>query len=676
MYGFTIVSGSRDSPPRFDRETSTESLGVINDKSDLFAAYMKISMNRKDSIEYRVFAAAKDGMAITLYAMLCSKKPPDVQKILSTKTGEDGQVTTPFLIAARNGHDTVVRMLLTYFKVDIEQTGLVRFDGYQIEGATALWCAAGGGHMKTVQQLLLFNADVNHATVTNSTPLRAACFDGRLDIVALLIENNADLTIPNKYNNTCLMIAAYKGHGDVVHHLLEKKADPDMVAHCGATALHFCAERGHLSIVRDLVNAGASMLKNDQGMTPLHMASEAGSADIVEFFVNHPKCSRKDRVEALELLGASYANDREIYDMDKCYHYMWLAMQERYSGQAVDKEIKPPIEAYENRVECRTIEELDAIKDDHNALHLEALIVRERILGENNIEIPHHIIFRGAVFADTSRFDRCTTLWKRALELRQKNDRLVNKDLLRFAQVFCQMFHAGEKVEYSLVEDIFEHILFELKKDQGRLKAAESQEDIETAHDSYDVNIHTALYMLAILTKVQKNKEEDFRLCRLVYRFNQLKLSLHTKPGYTPLHMVCDETTQIDDFHVNDVVQFPSDTVVKLLLKCGADPNQVDVAGNTPLHVIVKYNRPISDFLTLHNIITALLDANIHLDRANTEGITPAEASTTGVAEIILRTTSKRQINLKCLAARVVRKNKIPYRGEVPQALYDYIEMH
>ena len=41
--------------------------------------------------------------------------------------------------------------------------------------------------------------------------------------------------------------------------------------------------------------------------------------------------SRVDRIEALELLGASYANDKDNYDLDKAYHYMWLAMHQRYS---------------------------------------------------------------------------------------------------------------------------------------------------------------------------------------------------------------------------------------------------------------------------------------------------------------------------------------------------------
>jgi len=134
-----------------------------------------------------------------------------VDKVLNNVMAEDDQRTTPFLIAARNGHSAVIRLLLSQYAVDIEQIGTVKFDGFVIEGATALWCAAGAGHFDVVRTLIEFHADVNHATFSNSTPLRAACFDGRLDIVKFLLDQNADLHIANKCNNTCLMIAAYKG---------------------------------------------------------------------------------------------------------------------------------------------------------------------------------------------------------------------------------------------------------------------------------------------------------------------------------------------------------------------------------------------------------------------------------------------------------------------------------
>ena len=42
---------------------------------------------------------------------------------------------------------------------------------------------------------------------------------------------------------------------------------------------------------------------------------------------------------------------------------------------------------------------------------MEGLTIRERILGKSNPELPIPIIFRGAVYADLSRFEKCIALW-------------------------------------------------------------------------------------------------------------------------------------------------------------------------------------------------------------------------------------------------------------------------
>lgn len=87
------------------------------------------------------------------------------------------------MVAARNGRYKVVKMLLSNFKPDIEQECTVKFDGHIIEGATALWCAAGSGHLNVIKLLIQHSANVNHKTKTYSTPLRAACFDGELRLI-------------------------------------------------------------------------------------------------------------------------------------------------------------------------------------------------------------------------------------------------------------------------------------------------------------------------------------------------------------------------------------------------------------------------------------------------------------------------------------------------------------
>ncbi|KAM4734627.1 protein fem-1 homolog B [Anableps anableps] len=626
-----------------------------------------------ESLAGYVYKAASEGRVLTLAALLLNHSEAETRFLLSYVTQLAGQRSTPLIIAARNGHDKVVRLLLDHYKVDTEQTGTVRFDGYIIDGATALWCAAGAGHFEVVHLLVSHGANVNHTTITNSTPLRAACFDGRLDIVRYLVEHNADISITNKFNNTCLMIAAYRGHVDVVKFLLEQGANVNAKAHCGATALHFAAEAGHLEIVKELMDSQAAMAMNGHGMTPLKVAAESCKADVVELLMAHVDCDPHSRIEALELLGASFANDRENYDIQKTYQYLHMAMTERYHDpdNIVVKDLLPPIEAYGGRSECRTLRQLEAIQVDRDALHMEGLMIRERIMGSDNIDLSHPIIYRGAVCADNMEFEQCIKLWLHALRLRQKGNRNTHKDLLRFAQVFSQMVHLKEVVLASAVEQVLSCSVLEIQRSLARVEAAVESE-LPQAMDNYESNIFTFLYLACISTKTNCRDEERAKINKHIY--DLIQLDPRTREGSSLLHLAISSSTPVDDFHTNDVCSFPNAKVTKLLLDCGAQVNAVDHEGNTPLHVIVQYNRPISDFLTLHAIIINLVEAGAHTDMTNKQKKTPLDKSTTGVSEILLKTQMK--MSLKCLAARAVRQHHITYRNQIPKTLEEFVEFH
>ncbi|CAH0590492.1 unnamed protein product [Chrysodeixis includens] len=436
------------------------------------------------SLRERVFFSARDGMSLTLYALLYEKNTDEIDDLLNSDVCCDGVKCTPLIAAARHGRDGAVRILLDKFRppVRLETEGTVKFDEYVIEGATALWCAAGAGHLSIVKRLVRAGANVNHATKTLSTPLRAACFDGRLDIVKYLVRHGADIHKANKYNNTCLMIAAYKGHLDVVQFLLDSGARVDERALCGATALHFAAECGHAAVVCALIDHQAKILTNENGMTPLQCAAERARASVVELLAAHPEVSRAQAVEAYELLGASFANDKEYYCLRMAYQYLHRAMAMRYDTRygLLLKKPADPIPAYDNWKESTTLEEVEGLAGRAHALHMEGLAVRERVLGARCPDLPHPIVFRGAVFADEARFDRCLALWRHALALRQHNEVSVVKDLLRFAQVFSQMIHIGIELPLAQVCFVLEACAEELRRGTKRLEKPQANHDPES----------------------------------------------------------------------------------------------------------------------------------------------------------------------------------------------------
>ncbi|XP_038078715.1 protein fem-1 homolog B-like [Patiria miniata] len=628
------------------------------------------------TLSWRVFQAAKNGKPITLGALLHDKSPSIINLVLSESVESDDYRCTALVAAARNGHNTVVKLLLDQYGVDTEQTGTVKFNGYVIDGATALWSAAGAGYFEVVKTLVDHNADVNHATVSDSTPLRAACYDGRLDVVKCLVQNKADIHKPNKYGNTCLMIASYKGHGDVVEYLLTNGGDVNAQANCGATAMHFTAECGRLEIVKLLVRHNAKMLTNEHGLAPLMVACDNGMAEVAEFLMSLPKVTKMEKIQALELLGASFANDKEHYDIAKTYHYFYLAMLHRHmdSEDVIVKEMCEPSPAYSNHRECVTLQELKDIKGEDFALQMQALIIRERILGQQNPDLLHPIIFRGAVCADSMQFSHCISLWMHAMDVRHRLNRSIQKDLLRFAQVFSQMLHIGDDVPFQDIYHILAVAILEIESWQAKLKSTQDQSDRKSLQSVLEADILTTLYVLMVMMnkQVNKTKNQEYQFKKLVYRL--VSLNPRTANGCTPLHMAVNQLTLVDDFHTNNICYFPSYKLVELLLECGADPNASDNFGDTPLHVVVQYNKPISDFTTLHSIIVLMASRGCHLDQTNNEGKTACDISTTNVAEIILIALMKP--SLKCSAARTIKRHDIKYKGLVPQTLESFIEMH
>ena len=78
----------------------------------------------------------------------------------------------------------------------------------------------------------------------------------------------------------------------------------------------------------------------------------------------------------------------------KVQHLCFSPFQKSSLSSPIPKPPMPPVPAYGNHVECKNLADLESIRHNRDALHMEALTIRERILGANNPEIPHPVIFR------------------------------------------------------------------------------------------------------------------------------------------------------------------------------------------------------------------------------------------------------------------------------------------
>ncbi|KAK3751982.1 hypothetical protein QZH41_001918 [Actinostola sp. cb2023] len=621
-----------------------------------------------------VYKNARDGGSSNLKILLSSFKSRKKEKLfelIEHKTKDGDQLTTPLIIASRNGHLKCVKILLSY-NADIEARGTVKVDDQIIEDTSALWAAGAKGEMDVVKCLVKSGANVNAKTKTNSTPLRATAYDGRLDIVSYLVDHGAEVNVKNNFDNTPLMVACYNGHRIVVSYLVEKGAGFNVQDRQGNSVLHYAVERGHIDIVRDLVSKGVLQLPNKLGLTPLLLASNECKADMVEYLISKAIYTEAEVINSLELLGATLANEPDAYNLEKAYHFLMEGMKRRYSGtKCLYKVVLPPIKAYQNKVECQTLDELANIQNDPHATHMEGLIVRERILKPTSTELRFPIRYRGAVFADSANFELCISLWKHAMDIGQQNDIVIVDDLKIFGDFFCHMIQRKVLPSFSDVLDVYEYSILEYEKLRKKLQTAEEKKQQSLTADLESI-LHRSLYLLTIFNKLQYKDSEEKSLQKLLYQY--LCMDPRTKQGKTLLHLAVSSKTPTDEHYTRDICHYPCLKTTKLLLQTGAQVNTVDKDGNTPLHTIVMMKSKPSVQEAVEMIIDALLEAGAHDDLTNSAGKTTFEVCSTKEMEQVL--TLKRKIKLKCIAARAVKQHKLQFSGLVPKTVEMFINAH
>lgn len=146
------------------------------------------------------------------------------------------------------------------------------------EGNTLLMLAARDGHEELTRLLIDYRAKLNARNAAGDTALAMAALRGQRKIVEILVTAGASQTVPGW---PPLVYAAFGGHLDVVAYLLGKGADINAASEGGMTALMAAARNGHLPVVRALLAGGADMEKRtDRGDSALDIAQRTGNTEI------------------------------------------------------------------------------------------------------------------------------------------------------------------------------------------------------------------------------------------------------------------------------------------------------------------------------------------------------------------------------------------------------------
>ena len=229
------------------------------------------------------------------------------------------------------------------------------------------------------------------------------------------------------------MLGRCDGHENVGTFLIEHGADMDLQDKDGDTTLHYAASSSLPEIVKTFLNLGASHMRNHQGLTPLHQASISANIAVVEYLIQRPEITREQRVDALELLGTSFATQflkfkYSFYScVDEALRYIKRGMQERFvdASQPILKQPNEP--AYGNRKESQTREELVQLEGDTQAILMECLIIKERILGMYHSELLPSIrlVCKQGNLTDPSVL---IAMYSRAVDIAQKSNLSARDD--------------------------------------------------------------------------------------------------------------------------------------------------------------------------------------------------------------------------------------------------------
>ena len=564
---------------------------------------------------------------------------------LKKKTKDDDDLATPLIVAARDGNLYFVKVLLRY-GANIEARGTINIDGLVVEDCTALWVAAAKGHFDVVRFLIEQNAEVDGRTSSNSTPLRAAAFNGHLNIVRCLVENGADVNARNNFNSTPLMLTCHNGHLDVASYLVKHGANINLQENDGRSCLHWASVRGHVQLVCELLASGAKQTQNLNRLTPLLEASNNCKIEMVEWFINRPECSKEQRIDALELLGATIANDADAYDIEKAFSFMKRGMEERYKDPLYSllKKKMEPVEAYQNRTESQTLKELSLLEGDDHAIQMEGLIIRERILGTDNMMLWFPIRYRAAVLSKLEEYELCVGLWTRVMEIAMNCNVPQTEELEYLTDLIAHMMMNGHSLSAQTIEYIFEKLI-------EKLKPGELGEHNNKAQEALLFN---ALYLLVMYAKVQVSSEmENGNMIELLQRF--LYLEPRTRDGNTLLHLAVWQKTPVrKSAHLQGVCKLPCVETMKLILHAGCDVNSVNTQGNTPLHLAVTFVPGPEQVENLKEMLKLLLDLGADTKVVDKNGQTVMDCCKTDEARGIL--SAKGGLGAMNIEARKVRK--------------------
>ncbi|WGJ61864.1 ankyrin repeat domain-containing protein [Wolbachia endosymbiont of Frankliniella intonsa] len=435
--------------------------------------------------------------------------------------------------------------------------------------STLLHIAARNDLVKIAELLIKKGGNVNTADQDGWNPLHFAAASGSIGVVEILIANGANVNAADQDGCTPLHSVAHNGHKEIVELLLDKGANVDAVDKVKITPLHAAVRFGYTEIIKVLIANGANVNTADQnGCTPLHCAAHNANKEIVELLLDTG--ANVDAVSQAESTALHHAVSAE-----NCQVEIVKAIIEKEAAVDIaDKYGRTPL--------CW------AIRNGYSEI--------ARILLENKADplLGHKSFNTLKLLIELIKNDFKHS--KKAEETQQQED--DEYELIKYSLVLrndCSLTDIAER-------GAFGKLISTWLVDMSNL--TESQKELNKKFLSTFKDFPHVTY------KDYKNDVEKIKKFLLDHKSNQdLKTILNLKRGeskLTILHILSSmECSNAGEF-------------IDLLLNSGADPNEKDDTGRTPLHYATRSGH-------CGTIIKLLLRKGANPDIKDKKGKTPIE---------------------------------------------------